>query len=732
MKPLTAAALLALIPAAAAQTNLRGWSEHGQTWLVWEDDLGLGSAGGVDTYSVYRSDQPIADTSGAELAGRLFGPDWTAIRLQIAAPGATFTIPDGAGGTYTLSPTEAVFVYTSHVAAAEHFAVVRTGDTVPPAGATTGPIAPSADPVTAHPQLTGLDAGHPYTVYAHWVDGRADHAAGSAQYPVMGNEHFHGTAHVFAVFEPVGALPPAPRPAALFLHGGGGSYWKFRPSQGGAAGFGFESGLQDGLLVTLDQAQNVYTDAGGAPAVQTDFTSLWIGTADSYDRFASQSLVPPDDALVVDYTQRRIDFVIDWLVAHRGVDPRRVAMGGLSGGGRGTLAYVRARPGRISAALCFVATLIIPPFIAQPASTGTLAQDLATTLPSGVGIFTYLDPSVLLVDEDLPYLRAVWGVNDTQVSWSFIPPAILALEAERPGWHLEWDQRKHTNGAGWAGAHFFSSPRYDLQALTAFASDASFPAFSDVDHDVAKPGTQPEPVDPPGQVFGSRGGWIDWDAATLVDAPASWSVELAVRSGSAFANDDAPAPTATLSVTVRRPQAFLLVPHQTFAWSLTDVASGTVLQSGAGTADAGGRAAVEGLAIDVQPSRLALTALPSSWTPLGQGLAGGSGLPELASTSSLVPGSPLVLELSSAAPNAPAFLVIGTGELGLPLLGGTLVPAPDLVLPGATDGSGTASWGAAVPPGFAPGLGLVFQAWVIDPAAPAGLAASGGLRGLAL
>ena len=722
---------LLLASAVRAQTNLRAWSAHGQTWLVWEDDHALGASNGVDTYSIHRAPHPIADVTGTALAGRLFAADWNAHRLNKASPGSTFTIPDGAGGTYTLAPNEALFVYTAHTSSAEHFAVVRTGDSAPPPGAVVGPLAPSTAPVRAHAQLSGMDAGHPYTVYAHWLDGQADPSAGTAQYPVMTTEHAHGTARVFAVFEPLGGLPAGPTPATVFLHGSGGSYWKFRPSNGGAAGFGFDSSPSTGLLVTLDDAQAVYSDVGGTPAVKADFSTFWFGTVQDYDRFASPALLPADDAVVADYDLRRIDFVLDWLIDERGVDAQHIRLGGLSNGGRGALAYLRSRPERIAAALCFVPGLAPEGSVTLPAATGTVEQDLATTLPSGIGLFSYLNPATSDSSADLPYVRAVWGVNDTQVPWSSAHDDVLALEATRRGWHLEWDERAHTSGAGWAGAHFVGSPRHDLQSLDEHRADRSFPAFYDVDHDLGTPGAQPEAQLPAAPLHGSRGGWIDWFPASVSESASSWSVDLDLRTNASFAGDNAPAPTARLSLVPRRTQSFELLPHQVYGWSLRDPL-GALLQTGAGVADAAGLPAIEGLLLDGTRATLRVEAVPASWQVLGAGSPGSAGVPELSSTSSLQPNTPLQLELNGAAPSSPCFLVIGASELHLPLLGGTLVPFPLALLPGATDPDGRATWTASTPPNFASGQSLVFQAWVLDPASALGASSSAGLRGSAL
>lgn len=119
-----------------------------------------------------------------------------------------------------------------------------------------------------------------------------------------------------------------------------------------------------------------------------------------------------------------------------------------------------------------------------------------------------------------------------------------------------------------------------------------------------------------------------------------------------------------------------------------------------------------------------------SWTDLGGALAGSLGPPRLDGSGLLVEGAPVSLELSDALPGAQVVAIAGFSEAGAPLLGGTLVPAPDLVLLHAAtvDASGEATLSATWPPGLPGGAEVYFQFWIQDPAAPEGYSASNGLR----
>ena len=75
-------------------------------------------------------------------------------------------------------------------------------------------------------------------------------------------------------------------------------------------------------------------------------------------------------------------------------------------------------------------------------------------------------------------------------------------------------------------------------------------------------------------------------------------------------------------------------------------------------------------------------------------------------------------------------LIIGLHAVNFPFFGGTLVPAPDLALSTTIDGSGDRDVSLRWPAMIAPDTGIWFQHWYVDAAAPLGLAASNGLRGI--
>lgn len=118
------------------------------------------------------------------------------------------------------------------------------------------------------------------------------------------------------------------------------------------------------------------------------------------------------------------------------------------------------------------------------------------------------------------------------------------------------------------------------------------------------------------------------------------------------------------------------------------------------------------------------TVTPLPWTDLGHGLAGSTGVPQLSGTGTLALGASIDWSLTNAKPNAPAWVVVGASRINAPFFGGTLVPAPNLVLAAGTDAQGELPLALVVPTTLPSGVEISVQVWIQDAAATAGFAAS--------
>jgi hypothetical protein len=97
---------------------------------------------------------------------------------------------------------------------------------------------------------------------------------------------------------------------------------------------------------------------------------------------------------------------------------------------------------------------------------------------------------------------------------------------------------------------------------------------------------------------------------------------------------------------------------------------------------------------------------------------------------SLVQGGATRLVLRGAPSSSSAWVVAGAFDAHLPLLGGTLVPFPSVLVPIVTTAEGGEDFSFLWPP--APtGLSVYFQVWIPDALAPQGWSASNALKATA-
>ncbi len=608
---------------ASAQTNVRAWSAAGQVFVVWRVD-----ATAPLTYDVYRSSTPVTSIAQATLAGRVFEPEWTGARLKLVSGSATWRIPAAGGGTYQLAANEGLFVYTPRAGASEYFAVVKNGITaISTTNRTAAPVAvvydPVNAPVTCHLQLSGTTTrDYPFRTYAMWVDGRDDPNDARPDFPVMANAAKHGAPHVFSVFEPVAGLPTGTFPAVICLHGGGqaGSHWQWAPESVHYAND--EATPIGGVTVAMDDRLFISTNG----VVNLDRPTNWFGWWPGMN--PTTNGVPPNNAVVVPYTMRRLMWTIDWLQTRSpyAIDPQRTAIMGNSMGGAGTLLLSRWRPERFSAATAFVPQHYTPE--TGQRLFGTPTQNLATTElgPTGqpLRVNDFFDAAVRLspAQRDFCLTRIFRGRRDEAVEWGPLTIGLFnSMTAARWGTHLYWDNRDHT-ASDWTtddpqnpGVDIgeWVSPirtqRSGAPYQSRFRASQSYPGFFNDDQNATSPGRQPtlgngSPDD--GTPWGTWGGYFDWDLGTIFDTSTGWACTVFLVGQSAVSVDNFPGTTSTTSVTIRKPRQFRPAAGTSIAWALRDDRTEAVLQSGTTTAEAEGLIAITGLTIPKDPQRVRL------------------------------------------------------------------------------------------------------------------------------
>jgi pimeloyl-ACP methyl ester carboxylesterase len=584
-----------------AQTNLRAWFAAGQTWLVWEDEPEY-----PDTYLIYKSNAPITDLQQAELIGRIFSATARGMQLKRFSDSLTWMVPDGYGSDYILADNEGLFVYTPYSNEEAYFAVVRNDQQVFTEEHRSGPVTQSLEPIQCHFQTGGSDQGFAYRIMAHWIDGNPDFDSARSDYPVMGNEHFNGAGYLFRIWEhPEGELQEK-FPLSIVLHGGGGWYGAFsRPND-----FRFKTGEAKAMVYCPDDGA-IGLFNGNLKSLKT----YWIGYRTDYNPFIEAGDQPvPDEALVVDYTMRRILWEIDWLVANEGVDPLRVSVMGGSMGARGANYLARRFPDRIAAYLS-----LSPGVVPQPNDplVGAKEQNLLTNLPGDIRVLDIMDlhSKISGTNVDIPFGKIVGGRNDGSLAGlsADVVQAYNNVNDSAMGTHIYWDDRGHvfTAGSYWADSY-----RLTAEALIGHVSKQSFPGFFNDDQDPGKAGRQPELLSggpEVGDPWGTWGGYYWWDPASIVDLPNSWKVNLGLVTESGYLHDVPDFGSSITDFVLRKPLQFSITAGQVFHWKLMRISDGQILQAGSGQGDADGRVIVHGLSVSKAPSELSIQVDGPTW-----------------------------------------------------------------------------------------------------------------------
>jgi pimeloyl-ACP methyl ester carboxylesterase len=340
---------------------------------------------------------------------------------------------------------------------------------------------------------------------------------------------------------------------------------------------------------------------------------------------------------VVPYTQRRLLWIQDWLEQRSPyrIDPTRVSVMGSSMGGAGSSMLARRYPERFAAASCFVPPIGFAENTGQGARLiGTSAQNLPSTEPApGGGVLRMNDywnfaARLSATERDPSFMRFYRGrsefvSNPTVPEWSAstVVAAFSNLNATAWGAHLVWDQRDHspsnwsTEDAGnpYPDVGQWISPvltdRPSRTSLVRHRSNQSYPAFCNDDQNSALPGRQPtlgngDPLD--GDLWGTWGGYYDWDTATLTDTPSQWACTVFLTGLSAVSVDNYPGTSATCDVGVRKPQQFRPEPGTVLLWRHVRLGENAVLRSGTTVAAADGLVMVTNLTVSKDPQRTRL------------------------------------------------------------------------------------------------------------------------------
>lgn len=569
--------------------NLRAWYTAGQTFLVWKNPS---EGPPPDTYEIYTSSAPIDSLANATWIGKVYSDNGANKRLQMYVNDARWKLPDGQGGFYPVAQNEVYFVSTPHEAGNSYYAVVPGQGTEVESQNTVGPITERIDPIQAYLQYQ--DEEDNLSIYAHWIDGRADYESGRDDYEVMGNENSNGLGFNFAIWEP-STLLTENMPFATWLHGIGGSFVSPDMIQDGP------TMMPNGLFATFDD-----TVESSSPL----FTS-WIGYVQTFDRFNPEVEPTNNNVMVVDYTARRVWWETDWITKNitvnlMSVDPERVSLVGESMGGNAVLLHSQLRPDIYAATMANVPRLNIQPGEIWFPLWGSPALRLRTTFSGNPALWNVINAQwrANQPHDDWPYALMISGTNDTGAGWQASSEAFVLFNNTKTGYATYWDGRTHTE---WEGQYFYSSEHLAPSYLERFKKNKSFPAFSETDINMSLPERQAEIDNLVDYPYGNWGGYLEWDPDEIVDEATRWKTTVWITNESSCECDILPDPaTIQADVTLRRLQIFNPDPAKTYNYELTEISSGIVKQSGTVSPDGQGILTVPALRFSKNPYRLTI------------------------------------------------------------------------------------------------------------------------------
>ncbi len=581
---------------ASAQTNVRAWYAQGQVWVVWQATLPF-----PETFAVFKKNTAFTNVGQATAVGRLYQYEYLPGTFfeQTQNPDFTYKIPKPDGSTYVLAPGEGLFVETVTASGAAFYAVVEWGNTAVTAGvnitqnAVSYTYDPVNEPVNCHLQRTAtLPTGHKTNWYGMWALGKQDLLAGRPDFPVMANAFKNGMPSMFIVSEAIGMDTSGGQkiPMTHWFHGGGMVANQFMAS--GFKVFNIEP--QQGISVSHND-DFVYKTTTGGDTVFTSGRTMWFGWSKAHNPFNPGFDAGPGDT-IINYTQRRILWINQWLIKQYNADPDRVALQGYSMGSGGASALGKAFPNQFSTVTAFNNGFRSGVDETSEHIAGTIAENLPTNLRRAPNDVVRINEVFDLNSRtsparDFPLFRTWAGKNDPNDRMHWGPDLVAEYRrADSLGWgaQISWDERQHvyeTLGMHWI--HDFAADqqtyRDNLSFQENFNSKQSYPAFFNhrLDELNNDPGTGIQGIDNgDGDNWGTWGGWHNWDLETLTDEPGKWEVTAWLTGNAAFQNDNCPENALLSDLAIRKPQQFVPSTGKMLEWRVRDIANDQVIQAG--------------------------------------------------------------------------------------------------------------------------------------------------------
>lgn len=521
-------------------TDIKAVHRHGQSFVTWKD-AAESEAGAKYRYSLYRSTQPITadNLAKAELcyhgvlnhSAKLFGSAFN-LKDRIDPSKPTAIIEEGGK---PLPLWTGLAVHTARQDGRAYYAVVATDEkyqpltkVVPGKSATTEPVEEKVAPI------------QPIKLYDSKSRGQY-----SPQTSITGQK----------------GLPLSVELHASSGQGGGageyGDYYLYfaTPEMGWRDGLPGVFSVEERRAKTGNSLLLRTRDAIEHPRGTQAMETYWFGylAVPQGAKHAEPRAYP--------FTERRVLWIIDWVVKKYDADPQRLHAGGGSMGAWGSTTFAFRHPELFAAVYPNrprTRQRGLPSLVATPAK--------GQRVPMDDGATDYYDRMDMVKfagnhPGDLPFYAFCCGRRDGFASWQEEVDMVKALTAARHGFAFAWNDGDHSSGA---------QPMEKVRKYypaEKFARNKSYPAFSNSSFDGKLGNGDPKDGDLEG---GINLGFL-WNDVT--DEAGKWSVRLA--------NDLARA-EMTVDVTPRVCQQFKAKPNEKFRWTTSTGGSGTASADPAG------------------------------------------------------------------------------------------------------------------------------------------------------
>ncbi len=579
-----------------AQTDIKAWYAQGQVWIVWKTAKPY-----PESYVIYKNTQAFSTVSQANPIGRLFAYEYLpGSMIQYSANiNFKYKIPKPDGSIYQLQENECLFVETVISTGSAYYGVVEWGNLnfVSNVNIINSPVNynfdPINEPVNCHLQISEtINTGHRTNWYSLWLLGKSDESSGRPDFPVMANVFKNGMPAMFIVSEAIGMDTSKGKkiPGTIWLHGGGGNASNYLPNN--AKQFDVEPKLGISVSHTDDVPQKFFINGD---TVLSTARSAWFGWTKRQNPFNPMFNAGPGDT-IINYTQRRLLWVNNWLIQHYNLDQDRIALQGYSMGSGGVSALAKCFPNLFSTVCAFNNGFRRVNEETITGIQGTVEENLPTNVYNArnenVHINEIMDINTPCSSfRDYPLVRTWAGKNDVNDRMFWGPDLIKQYrKADSIGWGIQisWDEREHvynTLGVHWIDDLGQTNQTYldNLSTQENFSRKMSFPAFYNhqMDSKNNDPGTGKMGINNgDGDNWGTWGGYHSWDLSSIEDTKYKWAVTTWLNNQQLFTNDNCPENELNSSLAIRKPQLFKPRPGAQLKWKSEDLGNGQILSSG--------------------------------------------------------------------------------------------------------------------------------------------------------